>query len=58
MVQDQLFVLDRLLLLPVVGLGDFVEGCTLHTSRRTGKCVRTLPQARFGTKRAMITPSS
>ena len=34
MFQDWLFVLDRLLPLPAVGLGDFVEGCALHTSRK------------------------
>ena len=30
MVQGQLFTLDGLLLLPAVGLEDFVEGVALH----------------------------
>lgn len=33
MVQHRLVTLDRLLPLPVVGLGDFEEGFALHTSR-------------------------
>jgi len=34
MVQNRLFSLDRVVPLPAMGLGDFVEGYALHASRR------------------------
>ena len=39
MVQNRPFALDRFVSLPAVGLGDFVEGFALHTSRRTVKLI-------------------
>ena len=38
MLQNRLVALDRLVLPPAAGLGDFVEGKALHTSR--GSAVR------------------
>ena len=38
MLQSWLFALDCLLPLPAVGLGDFVEGFALHTSRKNLGC--------------------
>ena len=43
MVQDRLVTLDRLVLLPAVGLGDFVEGYALRTSRQRIELMCTMP---------------
>jgi len=44
MLQNWLFTLDSLLPLPAVGLGDFVEGLALHTSRKRVKLVWNMPR--------------
>ncbi len=43
MVQDQLVTLDRVVLLLAVGLGDFVEGYALDTSRQRIELMCTMP---------------
>ena len=52
MVLNWPFAFDSLLPLPAAGLGDFVEGCALHTSRRTA----TAPRGGVGGFRGGLRP--